>query len=256
MTTSTFVAGNGILYALDARAKLLLVLLMCVLVFFPLSQLGLWVVFLSTLLMAWRATGFRQALQPLRSIAFILIIMVLFTPITYRGGTVLIHIGDWNLVTQEALWNLSTLMARFLAITYICTLYVWTTPMADINLALRWYGLSFQAAMVLTLAFRFIPFIADSFRMIQDSHALRMSDEQSVGKSRTQQLKDAIPTVTAALVFALKSIPHVAMSLEHRGLGRSPKRSSYRQLKAKGGLFTQLLVSVIIPTVFWILFIT
>lgn len=256
MTTSTFVAGRGIVYLLDARSKLLLVLLLCIEVFLPISQIGLWVLFGGVFLLAWHATGFKQAIQPIRSIAFILVVMTLFSPLADRDGTGLLFIGERLILTSEAVTNLSVLVARFLSITYLCTLYVWTTPMADVNLAFRWYGLGYHAALVLTLAFRFIPFIADSFRMIQDSHALRTSVEFEGRRSRRQRLADIIPTVTAALVFALKSIPYTAMSLEHRGLGRREKRSSFRQLKARGGLFTQLLVSVMIPTVFWFLFTT
>ena len=254
MTTSTFIAGRGILYIADARAKLLLVLLLCIFVFLPVSSVGLWILFLITFFTAWHATGYRQAMQPIRSILFIMIVMIVFAPLTHRDGTTALQIGTWSVVTHESVKNLSLLMARFLSITYLCTLYVWSTPMADINLALRWYGLSYRSALVLTLAFRFIPFIADSFTMIQDSHALRCSGRSDGKASWRQRIADAIPTVTAALVFALKSIPHLAMSLEHRGLGRSNRRSSYRVLKAKGGVFTQLLVSVMIPTVFWFLF--
>lgn len=254
MTTNTYIAGRGFLYVLDARAKLLLMVLLCISVFLPISLMGLWILVAATWLVTWRATGFKQSLQPLKAILFVLILMTLFVPLTYRDGTAVLRIGQFVVATAESLENLSFLMARFLGITYICTLYMWTTPMADINLALRWYGLSYQAALVLTLAFRFVPFIADSFKMIQDSHALRTDMEMEGQTGRRQRIADAIPTVTAALVFALKSIPHVAMSLEHRGLGRSNKRSSFRLLKAKGGLFTQLLVSVMIPTVFYLVF--
>jgi energy-coupling factor transport system permease protein len=192
-------------------------------------------------------------MRPLRTILFLLLIMLLFTPLTYRGGEVVLRIGNMALATREALDNLNTLVARFVGITYLCTLFMWTTPMADINLALRWYGLSYNAALVLTLAFRFIPYIAESFKMIQDSHALRTASGGEETPSH-RRLADLVPTVTAALVVALKSIPSLAMSLEHRGLGRNNARTSYRRLAARGGLFTHLLVSVMIPTVFWLLF--
>lgn len=254
MTTNTFVAGRGFLYIFDARAKLFMVLLLCVMVFLPIRQAGLWTLVAVAFLSAWYATDFKQALQPIKTILFLLVIMVLFTPLTYRDGEVLVRLGQFPLATKEALVNLNILVARFLGITYICTLYMWTTPMADINLALRWYGLSFNAALVLTLAFRFVPYIADSFHMIQDSHALRSATVADGERTGRQRLADIMPTVTAALVVALKSIPHLAMSLEHRGHGRDTKRTSYRQLVAKGGLFTHLVVSVMIPTVFWLVF--
>lgn len=253
MTTSTFIAGRGLLYLFDARAKLLSLLALCVMVFLPVHTMGLWALVAALFLAAWHATGLRQALQPLKTILFLLAIMILFTPLTFRDGEVVIRIGSFAVATREALDNLNTLVARFVGITYLCTLYMWTTPMADINLAMRWYGLSYHAALVMTLAFRFIPFIAESFKMIQDSHALRNASDGQ-GRDGKERLSDIVPTVTAALVVALKSIPHLAMSLEHRGLGRIGKRTSYRRLVARGGLFTHLLVSVMIPTVFWLVF--
>ncbi|MFA7643019.1 MAG: energy-coupling factor transporter transmembrane component T [Sphaerochaetaceae bacterium] len=253
MTSGTFIAGRGMLYLFDARAKLLTVLALCVMVFLPLRPLGLWVLVAATVLGAWHATGLRQALQPLRAILFLLVIMILFTPLTYRDGSAVLRVGSFVLATREALENLNVLVARFMGITYLCTLFIWTTPMADINLAFRWYGLSYKAALVFTLAFRFIPSIAESFVMIQDSHALRTSEQQESSRG-TVHLTDIVPTVTSALVVALKSIPYLAMSLEHRGLGRREKRTSYRRLVARGGLFTHFLLSVMIPTVFFLVF--
>lgn len=256
MTTSTYIAGRGFLYWFDARAKLLTVLVLSVMIFLPMRPIGLWVLVGVAFLSAWQAIDFKQALQPLRTILFVLVIMVLFTPLTYRDGEFIIFIGQFPFITREALMQVNNLVARFLGITYICSLYVWTTPMADINLALRWYRLSYRAALVVTLAFRFIPFIADSFGMIQDSHALRNAEGVEGKKGKRQRLIDVVPTVTAVLVFALKSIPYLAMTLEHRGFGSSTERTFFRRLHAKGGLFTHLLLSVIIPTVFFLVFTT
>ncbi|MGI6432668.1 MAG: energy-coupling factor transporter transmembrane component T family protein [Sphaerochaetaceae bacterium] len=252
MRTSMFIPGRGLLYHFDARAKLLLVLLLCVAVFLPLSLTGIWLLVGAVFVIGWHAVGFRQVLGVLKTIVFLLVLMLVFTPLTYRDSEALLRFKGVTLITVDGLWNLALLYGRFIAISYLCTLYVWTTEMAHIQLALQWYGLPFSGALVLTLAFRFIPFIAESFQMIQDAHALRL-DEQ-VEQRHKKRIKDVVPTVTAALVVALKSIPFLAMSLEHRGLGRLEKRSSYRTLVAKGGLFTHLLISITISTVFVFLF--
>jgi energy-coupling factor transport system permease protein len=253
MTTNTFIAGKGFLYRFDPRAKLLLLVLLCAFVFLPVSMPGLWLVVAAVFLSTWSSTGFKQALHPLRSILPLLIIMVVFIPITHRDSGVLLSISGFPLVTTGALENFNLLAARFIGITYMCTLFFWTTPMGDIMLTLRWYGLSHKAALVLTLAFRFIPFIADAFQMIQDSHSMR---EPNLGEQdrRRQPLADVVPTVTSALVFALKSIPQLAMSLEHRGFGRAGARSAYRRLAPRKGLFTHFFFSVMIPTSLWLVF--
>lgn len=175
--------------------------------------------------------------------------MILFVPITYRNGIVVLKIGSFVLATKEALENLNVLAARFMAITYLCTLYIWTTSMADIQLSLRWYGLPYEASLVTTLAFRFIPFVADSFKMIQDSHALRNAQEKE-----RKTISDTVATVTAALVVALKAIPFLAMSLESRGLGRDNKRTNFRSLKSKGPLIVHFLSAILLPLFFYLVF--
>lgn len=249
MTTSAYVAGRGPLYIFDARAKLLLLLLLCFIVFLPLTPLSLWLVVLFSFALAWFSTSFKRAIQIVKTILFLLIIMVLFVPITYRNGSVVLKVGSFVLATKEALESLNILVARFMAITYLCTLYIWTTSMADIQLSLRWYGLPYEASLVMTLAFRFIPFVADSFKMIQDSHALRNAEEK---EKRT--ISDTVATVTAALVVALKAIPFLAMSLESRGLGRDNKRTEYRTLKSKGPLLVHFLIAIVVPIFFYLVF--
>ncbi|MFA5467449.1 MAG: energy-coupling factor transporter transmembrane component T [Sphaerochaetaceae bacterium] len=244
MNTNTFIAGRGLLYWFDARAKLLTVLLFSVMVFFPSQVVMLAILMALIFIVAWRAVTFKQALKPLRTLLFILVVMALFIPLNRRDGVALLVIKSYVIITKEGLNQFLTLALRLLIVTYLCTLYIWTTPMADINLSFRWYGLSYKVALTITLAFRFIPFIGETFTMIRDSHSLRSAHGESEGEKF--HIKDLVPTVTSALVFALKTIPHLATTLEHRGFGSGLKRSDYKVLEAKGGLFIHFLLSAII----------
>jgi energy-coupling factor transport system permease protein len=105
---------------------------------------------------------------------------------------------------------------------------------------------------VVTLAFTYIPFIADSFSQIAESHRLREADREQ-GEKFLQRLKDLVPTLTSALVVALRSIPNLAMSLEMRGFGLQNRRSQYHNLGSYRHPFTHFLLSVIIPVVLWLL---
>jgi energy-coupling factor transport system permease protein len=252
MIASTFIAGKGAIYHFDARAKLLLILVLCFEVFLPISPVGIYILAASSFLIAWYATGFKQALSPLKTILPLLIVMLLFTPFTYKDFPAAITIGEYTLATTASLYHLNLLIARFVSITYMTTLFVWTTSMSDIMLAFQWYGLPYSGSLVITLAFRFIPFIADSFHMISDAHSLRIISNGE-GKRR-RRIFDILPTISSALVFALKSIPNLAMSLEHRGFGRANKRTQFRTIQAKGSLFTHFLICVTILTTFYLLF--
>ena len=253
MISSTYVAGKGLIYHFDARSKLLLTLVLCIEVFLPVSPTGIYLLSLISFLIALYATGMKQALSPLKTILPLIIMMVLFTPFTYTDTPAAITAGNVQLATTEALYHLNLLIARFIAITYMATLFVWTTTMSDIMLTFQWYGLPYSGALVITLAFRFIPFIADSFKMISDAHSLRRVSSDTKGRRRSR-IFDILPTISSALVFALKSIPNLAATLEHRGYSTGHRRTRYRTLRTKGPLFTHFLICVIIATSFYLLF--
>lgn len=251
MISSTFVSGKGPWYTFDPRAKLILIVLLCLEVFLPIPLWGIYLLFALAFVSLLHAVGLKMAFSPFKAIGLIIFIMVLFIPFTHRTGTPLLVLGSTVIATQDSLLQFATHTGRFITITYLTTLFVWTTRMNDILLTFRWFSLPYSAALVITLTFRFIPFIAETFTRIQEAHSLRQS-EQSRSKG-WNALFDILPTISCTLIFALKSIPHLAMSLEHRGFGSSVKRSSYRSLPKGASLFTHLVICGMIATTFALL---
>ena len=248
MTTNTFIAGSGWLYRFDPRAKLLLMVLLCIWFFLPITLIGLISVVLLIIITGTFNTGIKASVKTFTSILPMLILMVLFTPFNVRDGNTLIYIGSFSLVTVEGLLQATRLACRFIGITYVCTLLFATTVMNEVMLALRWYRLPYKAALVVTLAFTYIPFIAESFSQISESHRLRELDDQE-RKKFYQRFKDLLPTLTSVLVVALRSIPNLAMSLELRGFGLSNERTSYHTLSSYRHTFTHFFLSCMIVVV-------
>lgn len=244
MTCETFVAGRGPLYRIDPRSKVLALLLVIVWCFLPVRLPALWVLVAALLGISLASVGWRATLGVFRSILAMLVFMVVFLPLAARNGEPLVLLRGFVLVTREGLGQTLRLMGRFVAITYGCSLLFSTTRMHDIMLALASWHLPYAAVLVVSLTFASIPFIGDTFREIQDSHKLR---EASDGKSRTR-LKDLLPTLTSALVAALRSIPFMAMSLEQRGYGRAGARTSYHDFSSwrHGGLCAFLAVALFV----------
>ena len=254
MTTNTFVAGHGFLYGTDPRAKIMAMLLICIWLFLGVTLEGLYLTVLLLVLIGSVNTGLRHTGRTFRSILPMLVFMVLFMPFNVRNGENLITIGSFTLITKEGALQAARLGGRFIGITYACTLLFATTPMTDVMLALRWYRLPYKASLVVTLAFTYIPFIADSFTQITESHRLREGGELEKKRSVFKRLRDLLPTLTSSLVVALRSIPYLAMSLEQRGFGRSEKRTSYHSLDSYRHAFTDFVISLIIPVVLWFMF--
>ncbi|NBK20598.1 MAG: energy-coupling factor transporter transmembrane protein EcfT [Spirochaetia bacterium] len=254
MTTNTFVAGHGFLYRMDPRAKIMAMLLICIWLFLGVSLEGLYLTVLMLILLGSVNTGLRHTARTFLSILPMLVFMVLFMPFNVRTGKSLLTIGSFTLITQEGALQAARLGGRFIGITYACTLLFATTAMTEVMLALRWYRLPYKASLVVTLSFTYIPFIADSFTQITESHRLREGGALEKKRSIFKRLRDLLPTLTSALVVALRSIPFLAMSLEQRGFGRSERRTSYHSLDSYRHAFTDFVISFSIPVVLWIMF--
>lgn len=253
MIGNMFIAGKGALYRIDPRTKTLALLLFCLLLFFSLTIVGQIFLLLATLALALRAVGRVHAFKPLRLLLPLLLMMLFFVPFTHRTAPPLLVIKGFLWVTTTSLEKFIQLALRLVTLSYLFTLYFWTTPMGQILVTLRWYGLSYHGCLILTLAFRFIPFIAESFGLIRDSQALRNANIDQ-RRGRREFFSRIVPTVTAAIVFALRAIPNLAMSLEHRGLGRNNQRTSLQVLPESRHLFTQFLISIMITLGCWLLF--
>lgn len=254
MTTNTYIAGRGVLYRFDPRAKLLFVVFMCVLFFLPLSLTGLWGTVMLILAFGWYAVGMQHLGRTAKTILFMLCFMVLFSPLSSREGEVLLSIGSMVILTQGAVLQTARLMARFVGITYLCVLLFQTTRMSEVLLALRWYRLPYRAALLVTLTFRFIPYIAETFALIEDSHKLREPGLEEDAVRAKGRLRRLFPTLVSALVVALRSVPMLAMSLEHRGFGRGNARTAFHVLVPWTKRFTHFLFSIMIPAILWFIF--
>jgi energy-coupling factor transport system permease protein len=250
MTTDTFIAGRGFLYRMDPRAKIVLLLLLVVWFFLPVSLLGLLLMALCLLFVSFLSTGGKATGKVMLSILPMVVFMVLFMPFSSRDGQAIVRIGSFVLLTKEGMLQTLLLILRFLGITVSCTLLFSTTRMPDVMLALSWYRLPYRAVLVISLAFTYIPFISDSFGEIMDSHKLREAE----GEGKKHRLKDMVPTLTSALVVSLRSIPFLAMSLEERGYGRKEKRSSYHDLSSYHHLLRDFLLSLVFVTLTAFLF--
>lgn len=224
----SFVPGRGALYHIDPRSKIWALLLLVVWVFLPLGLAPLWVLVALLSLAMLCSVGFKHTVAVFLSISMVLFFMVLFMPLSERSGSPLVLLGGHVLVTREGLLQTLKLMGRLVAISLGCALLLATTRMGDIMLSLRSWRLPFSICLVLTLSFSTIPFVADTFREVQESHRLREAD----GQSPRHRLKDLIPTLTSVLVVSLRSIPFLAMTLEERGYGRKGKRSVYHDFSA------------------------
>ena len=254
MNVSIYKQGKGPLYRLDPRAKVMLTLYLCVYVFLPVTFYSIVGIALFAVGISLFSLGAKNTLAIWLSVLPMLIIMLIFSPLYERGGTPLLIWGTTVLITKEGLLQSLLLDLRFLSITFACSLLFATTKMDEFMLALQSFHLPYKASLTISLVFRSIPDIFDSFNDIIDSHKLRRGADTKAKKKIGQRLSNLGPTLTSALVVSLRSIPTLAMSLEARGYGLKNKRTQFHSLDSYHHPFSLSLVFFIIFATLFVLF--
>jgi energy-coupling factor transport system permease protein len=244
MIVGTYSPGKSLLHRLDPRVKLVLLLTAAVSFFLP-FPLEVSAGYCGALLaLTAISLGGRALWIPLRTILPILILVSFLTPPFHPGGTVLAAPLPFYTLTTGGLAETARLLLRFTGITVAFFLYFRTTEIDRFILALRSFRLPYSAALVVSLAFRFIPYMIELYGNIRSAHTLRRpagASQQS--RSPLRRLRRIFPTLVSVLIHAIKTIPGLAMALESRGFPAADRRSVFRALPPTRNIRGQMIVA-------------
>lgn len=242
-----FLPGSGFVYRFDPRAKIICLLGAAAAFFYPLPLILMTGILAFWAVLTAAGTGIRELLVPFRAIFPLLVLVAVLTPLFNREGRAVLQAGNIILVTAGGLEEAVRMILRFSGVTLVFFLYFRTTELTEILLSLRWFGMPFRAALIVTVAFRYIPHLSELYGKVRDAHTLRRPGGGSGKRTGPLQRMAALfPTLTSVLIQAVKSIDPLAMALEVKGVGRKNRRSSYGVLGAGLSLYAELLLSCII----------
>jgi len=229
-----FLPGDSFLHRFDGRAKIVCLVGSTASFFYPLPLLWTagFLLFWALLLVA--AVGIGELGRPFKAILPILVLVALLTPLFTRDGAAVIQWKGCIIATSGGLAEAFFLFFR-------------TTELTEILLSLRWFGLPFRAALVVTVAFRYIPYLSDLYGKVRDAHLLRRSAEEGRGRWRPAgRVASFFPTLTSVLIQAIKGIDPLSMALELKGVGRKNERTTYGVMKKGNWLVAQFVFSGIL----------
>ena len=263
MKSSSYVAGNGIYHRFDARAKGVFTVLMIVVFFLIPDLASLYAIVAAVLVLAALEIGPAKTCADIAMIAPMIAVMFIFMPLGSRDGDPLVSLASFTLVTRQALDGFLTVTGRFVGISMVCSLMMQTTRGYEVMVALSWFRLPESASVVISLAMRFIPDMAVTFRQIRESQRLRLPDPQAVNVRRRPFASDPqavnvrrrpfasiFPTLVSMIVSALRTIPVSAAAIDLRGYGRRNSRTRYRRLESGGlRLAIHFLFAFLVPAV-------
>ena len=221
--------GDSWLHRLDPRVKLLLAICGCILLLL-LRNLVVMVVALLLAHVALVSAGFRRdrlgwvwrMTSP--TMVMIAVLWVLFYP--GEGKPLL---AWWIIrITPQNLAEGSAIALRIGTLAFIAFVWLFSTDQATLVRSFVALGMPFEWGLVLAMALRYLPTMANLFRMISDAQQAR-----ALVLDRGSPLKRArayIPITVAMLIAALRTAQNLAHALESRALGATPHRTFRRQL--------------------------
>ncbi len=238
MQMNAYIYGDSFYYHFDVRAKLLFSVFMSVAVFLIRSWiLSLSIAILSVLLSVSTVKG-KETAKGFRRLIPIIVFLFIFSPLSYRDGTPLIEIGSFMLLSVEAFLHALQSASRFISISYLFFLLMETERSENIVKGLRYYHLSYNAAITISLTLRYIPYLGSLYEDIRGSMSLRLRENK--------RGYPIMPTITALTISAVKMVPELASAMEERGFGLKSMKE-YGRLGFSWSFFTHMAISVILP---------
>jgi len=214
-------------HRLDPRSKFLLsVILMAISVVFTDIRVLLLLI-AGQLILLFLAKSLREWASSLRGLIFFFIII--FVTQLLFGGTFFTGI-----VLSLRLLALSSSMSWF---------FLSSTP-EDIGRAMSVAGFPIELTFSFIMAIRFIPVIYDEFQSIYDTQRSRGLELEKGGFR--SKIRNLMPILIPLLVGTIRRTYEIADAMEVRAFGASPKRTTYKPLRLRGGDYLVCTASIIL----------
>lgn len=250
---------NTVVHKLDARNKLLLLILLIVSIFL---QFTLWsttlilsglllicfIVFLFISKVSLKAM-FKSLAAMWFLIIFLLIIYIFVPNSTYQH--VAFNINGYK-IYWDAFYQCAYIILRLLMVLSLTMILTSTTKPLDLTYAFEWYLTPLKVihfpvheiAMTLSIALRFIPTLLDETDRIMKAQSSRGVDFDH--GFVLKRFKGVISLVIPLFISALEKSEELANAMEARGYDPKAKRSRYRKYSFHWkDLFALLIVLVI-----------
>ena len=216
---------KSFLYQADPRLKLILMLIYTAAFFCPISAIRYGLLLVPVVAAGFITCGWKSFLSVFKLILPLLILTASVTP--FFSG---IH-------------ETVRIILRFIGITALFFLYFKTTDPDEFIQTLRFFGMPYRLALVISISTSYIPLLLDTYHDAEAAHKLRYT-ESCPAVSRWNfiaRFRSILPVLASVLIQAIKNIPILAMALEIRGVGKA-KPTVFRPIQCKTPLYKQFLL--------------
>ncbi|BDR59511.1 energy-coupling factor transporter transmembrane component T family protein [Xylocopilactobacillus apicola] len=254
-----YLPGNSIIHRLDPRGKMVFTILFIMVVFWAnnlvtyacLLGFTLLVIRLSKISLSYFFAGMKSFIF---LIVLVVVVQMFFTP----GGKVYFH---WGLIwlTSSGLKSAFYMFLRLLININISTILTLTTSpllIADsiesLLKPLKLLGVPTQViGLMISIALRFIPTIADSAQKIINAQMSRGVDFND--SSLKKRILNIIPLLVPLLESNFKMAEDLAVAMESRGYIPEAKRTKYRIMRWHLADTASYIILGVITILTWVL---
>jgi energy-coupling factor transport system permease protein len=224
--------GDTFLHRIDARIKIIAVLLLSVLAFLlsNVTSLTLLLTFIFVLLFLARASLSRTWFALRFVIRFMVLIVVLWPLFDPSGTPVWATFGPVK-ITEPAVWRGITSAVRVGCLACVWYILMFTTSQRDLVRALVKMGLRFDFGLALAISLRFLPTFSATIDSIKDAERARGME---LDKGRLlKRIRNHVTILVPTIVFALRSADTLSLALHSRAYGARADRTYLRELKLR-----------------------
>lgn len=240
LTIGQYFPGTSLIHKLDPRTKIIAVVLLSVLIFLPKAWPGYAVLLAFSLLtVILSQVPIKFIVRGLRPILIILAITVVFNAFL-TPGTAVWHLGKLA-ITREGLVLSGVAAIRLVLLVVTASLLTLTTSPIQLTDGLERLlrpltplGVpAHELALMMTIALRFIPTLADEADRIMRAQMARGADMQS--GNLVNRVKALIPIMVPLFVAAFRRADELATAMEARGYRGGKGRTRMKELAFAGG---------------------
>jgi energy-coupling factor transport system permease protein len=238
LTLGQYYPMQSVLHRMDPRFKIMAALLFIVLAFLFTTPLGYLLLFgLLALAVSLSRVPVRVIVRGLRPLLFILAFTFILNVFFTRGGRELFTFWIFT-ITEQGLYNavfMAIRLSMLVAGTSLLTLSTSPLQLTDgIEALLRPLGkIGFPAhelAMMMTIALRFIPTLAEEANRIRMAQAARGADFDTGGPIK--RAMNLVPLLVPLFISAFRRAEELAVAMEARCYHGGEGRTKLRVLKA------------------------
>lgn len=235
VTVGQYFPGRSLLHRMDPRTKIMAVLLLSIAIFLPRGWIGYALTAVFTIgAVALSQVPPRFILRGLRPILLFLAIAVVFNAFL-TPGEALYHIGKVT-ITREGLVLSAVAAVRLVLLVVTASLMTLTTSPIQLTDGLERLlrplsplGVpAHELALMMTIALRFIPTLAEEADRIMRAQMARGADFQS--GNLLNRVKGLIPVMVPLFVAAFRRADELATAMEARGYRGGKGRTRMKEL--------------------------